>query len=372
MIITPPRPIRVCFVNMHAYYIFAQKPLPIGGAEVKIFELATHLNNTYETSIITGDFGQPPVEQYGNVRLFSSADMNWPSNILNALKLWIAQYRTSSDIYVTTVSGKDVFAVWLFCKVFRKKFIYFTASDNECNGKNIKARPFWGALFKIALEHADVIVTSVRNHANLLRTHHPNITCPIIHIGYGLTTPKQELIQKEYILWLARCDSWKNPFLFIELAKTFPTEKFVMIAASVRDQEDLFSRVKTEASKLKNMKFIPGIQHADGQQFFNKAKISVNTSDFEGFSVAFIQSGFAATPIATLNLNPDSVITTYNLGSCARGNFNLMKKQVRELLYNEEIWKQKSKNISSYMRKNHNINNVVHKWEKLFAQLKSV
>lgn len=364
--------LRICFVNIPAHHIFDQlSETPTGGAEFALYEIATRLSSIYLVSIVTGDFGQSPITKIGNITFYSSVRLHRTNKLKNILLLWRALKRASADIYVKSVFGKDMFPIWLFCTLHRKKFIYGTASDNECNGENIRKSLFFGTLFKIALKHADYIITCVKYHRTLLKNNHPNITCPIQHIAHGIkiTRLHKRKNEKNSILWLARCDRLKNPEIFIELARQFPHEQFVMIAAPEPKQQRFFRNIQTMAKSCQNITFIPGIPHRQTQQFFNEAKISVNTSDFEGFSMALMQSGLGETPILTLNTNPDQIITEHNLGYCADGNIERMTEQLRSLLTDKNGWNRKSENIAQYIREHHDIDKIIPQWKTLFAEI---
>ena len=363
--------LKACFINLKAYQIFKESSqIPTGGAEIALYELAPLLGKHTNTTIITGDFGQAHQIKTQHITLLSSLKL-WRQNPYTQLwKFWSALKEARSDVYIESVFGKTVFFTWLFCRLYKKKFIYITASDSECDGSAIERHPITGMLFKIALEHADVIDVSVAHHEDQLRARHPNIKCPIIYISHGmhayaLTAAKERKI----IVWVARCEPWKNPFLFLELAKRFPKEQFVMVAAPLETQLELFKEVRKQAKHIKNMRFIEGLPHRKLDEYFAHAKITVNTSDFEGYSMAFMQSGLAGTPIATLNLNPDSIITTYNLGTCAHGDFELLVQQVRTLLEQPEELEIKSKNVTGYMRAHYDIERVAEKWLHLFAEM---
>ncbi|MCE9642946.1 MAG: glycosyltransferase family 4 protein [Candidatus Andersenbacteria bacterium] len=367
----PPTSLKACFINLRAYHIFEESSqIATGGAEIALHELAPLLGKHVNTTIITGDFGQGHQIKTQHITLLSSLKLRRQNPFTQLWKFWNALKEARSDVYIESVFGKTVFFTWLFCRLYRKKFIYITASDSECDGSAIKRYPITGNLFKIALEHADVIDVSVAHHEDQLRTHHPNITCPIAYIPLGMHayTPSATA-KRTTILWVARCEPWKNPFLFLELAKRFPKEQFIMIAAPLENQLRLFKEVKQQAKHIKNMRFIEGLPHRKLDEYFLHAKITVNTSDFEGYSMAFMQSGLAGTPIATLNLNPDSVITTHDLGTCAHGDFELLVQQVRTLLEHPEELRKKSNNIASYMRAHYDVERVAEQWLRLFAEM---
>lgn len=360
---------RISLVNFGAYHISNEEGTSTtGGSELFFLQLATHLGKTFDVSLITGDFGQGSKIAHEKILLHASVDVYSKNHIANIFRLMRVLHRIQADTYITSVSGKEIFFVWLYCKLFRKQFIYVTSSDNECNTKNIREHFLFGRLFQIALEHASLLIVPTNDHRNLLATYHPKISCPIIQIGFGIPYNYDATKEKKTILWLARCTHAKKPLLFLDLAKAFPQEQFVMVAALQHREKLLFEQVQQEAAKIPNVTFIPGVPYAESQRYYDEAIVSVNTSDFEGFPLAFIQSWMGGTPVLSLQANPDQVLTKNNLGNCANGDIEIMKLQLQKMLSEKESWKQKADSISTYVERNHNIQTIAKEYEELLRQ----
>ncbi len=361
--------IHVCFVSLQAYHFFNDGGhTPTGIGYQGLSTIATSLNpSQFQVSIVTEDCGQAEKEYKHNVTLYASVNLqsrNIPRNIYRLVR---ALHRAHSDIYVASVFGKDVFFTWLFCKIYRKKFIYLTAHDYECTGSVAQQSPVTTKLFHIALEHADTLIVILESHKRLLQLHHPSISCPIVHIPYAMEQPRQPIQEKRYITWIGRCQPIKNPLLFLTLVEALPNYQFLMIAAPGKEQMPLFQKITRESQKYENLTFIPGVPNTEVQRHYNAATVLVNTSESEGFPFAFIESGIGQTPILSLHANPDDVITTYGIGYYAHGSMQTLTDQLRHILTNHEDWQQKSDNIAHYVQKYHSLRNVSLAWAEVLT-----
>ncbi len=366
----PRRTVRICFVSLQGYHFLNSSHRHLTGIGSRAFaSIVSAIGTACTPSMVTGDFGQQGIEKQGRITIFPSVRMVRRNGISNAYRFIRALRKADADIYVTSIFGKDIFITWLFCKLGKKKFVYRTAHDYECNRQEIQKHLLWGKLFQYALEHADLVVASVHQHIGMLRRHHPNIVSPIIHIPLGIEQPPQQEEEKKYTLWIARCHPIKNPLKFVELAKNMPAEQFVIIAAPQRGYETLLKKVERACSHVKNIRFIPGVPSYETQTYINKAKALVNTSDAEGFSFVFVESGLGKTPILSLHVNPDEVITKHSIGCFAHGSMQTLQQQLHALLYDRNDWKRKSENIFQYVQKNHNITTVVKAWEQALLSI---
>ena len=132
-----------------------------------------------------------------------------------------------------------------------------------------------------------------------------------------------------------------------------------MICPSVTGKEEYHKKIKKMAKKIKNLIFIDKVPFNEIQNYFNDAKIFVNTSEHEGFPNTFLQAGIGKTPILSLNVNPDNFIKKYDCGFCCDGNFDKCVENADILIDNKVQWKNKSENVFKYVAENHDIHRNV-------------
>ena len=191
-----------------------------------------------------------------------------------------------------------------------------------------------------------------------------NIT--IIKSGYKIVN--NFVFDKKYILWVGRAVSWKNPELFLKLAKKFYSEKFIMILIKTKNKA-LWHKINKVAAKIPNLKLFNFIPFHKINKIFSKTKIFVNTSSYEGFPNTFLQALKNSTPIISFNVNPDNFILKNKVGYYCGNDFDKMIHYVSLLLNNHEIYKVYSDNAFLYAKNNHDIKEISKEWLLLIKNL---
>ena len=363
---------KICIINFNVYCLFEPRSLaPMGGAELDMYSLARGLSGTNQVSVITGDWGQKKVEFFDEIRVIKSFRLGarGPIQFLKGLVVfWKSLTKSDADIYLSSGAGPEVGVIAFFCKLKKKKFIYRTAHLIDCNGLYVKTNGLSGSIYEYGLHNASKIVTSVKHHKDILIARYTDFTEKIYHINLGIF-PHDVVSDKSHVLWVARCEKWKRPEIFLEIARTLNKVPFIMICPRQKNDVIYFEEIKRKAENLPNVTFIEFVPFKDIQPYFDGARVFINTSDFEGFTYTLIQSGLARTPVVYLNVNPDEVITKYDIGYVSDGNTANMIKQIKNLLQNEKDWDRKSENSFEYVKENHDINIVAEQWEKLLQNI---
>jgi len=373
------KPIKICFVSLYAYHYFNPKiKNQFGGAELQLYNLATELakDSRFEIYFIVGDFGQPDFEIMQNVKLYKffnpKKGLKYIRAFVGFIKLWWLLKKIDAIFYIQRAAGLETGEVALFCKAWNKKFVYMVAHDEDVIGtkpsffqKGIIGFIRW-KLFQFGLKIANlVIVQHEEQNKNLKKFYNKD---GIVRKSAHKIPEQVNVFKKEYILWVARCDEWKQPELFIKLARTFPREIFIMVCPLSNDQ-NYFQKIKTEAKKISNLQFIDYVPFNEIDDYFLKAKIFVNTSKTEGFPNTFIQAAKNKTPILSLNVNPDGMLEKYRIGIYANGSFVKLKQDLNRLLENQELWEEISENGYKYAKENHDLKKIVERDKEIIYSL---
>jgi glycosyltransferase involved in cell wall biosynthesis len=358
---------KICFISRQVYPLFnpnfTDKPwASYGGVEVDIFILAKELakDKRFSVSIITGDFGQGDVEEYNQVKIFKSYKYE-ESKIKHIIKLWKIMKKVDADIYFQEGAGMITGIISLFCKRYKKKFIYRTASSRDSNQSFIKENLIEGIFYNEGIKHANLIITqNEEDKKNLLKFH--KIDAKVIN---NLTEiNKKGKTKKKYILWVGRSDRIKQPEKFMELARSLPQEKFLMICPA--SNINAVKSIDNEAKKIKNLEFIGRVPLNKIQKYYKEAKLFINTSSSEGFPNAFVQAAKNSTPIISLNVNPDKFLNKFNCGFCANGNLEIMKNEIINTLYDKKKFIKMSNNSYNYALKHHELKKGIKKYKEIF------
>jgi glycosyltransferase involved in cell wall biosynthesis len=371
--------IKICFVSLYAYHYFNPAVhSQFGGAELQLYNLATELvkDPQFEIYFVVGDFGQSDFEIRDGIKLYkffnSQKGLKYFRAIFGFHRLWKLLRKINADIYIQRTTGLETGEVALFCKTYDKKFIYMVANNEEVIDtkpsffqKGIIGFVRW-KLFRFGLKIADLIIVQHEEQNKNLKKFYSKKG--IVRKSAHKISEQINASWREYVLWVARCDNYKQPELFLDLARKFPEKKFVMIMPLSNDK-NYFKKIKNEASKVQNLQFIDYVFFNEIDNYFLRAKVFINTSRTEGFPNTFVQAAKNKTPILSLNINPDGILEKYKIGINASGSFEALKKGLSKLFENQDLWNKMSENAYKYAKENHDIKKIIEEDKKILVEI---
>jgi len=372
--------VKVCCVSLFAYHLFSPlRKTMFGGAEVQLYYLATELakDPRFELYFVVGDFGQPEIEVKSGVTLYKCFNLTRGAKRSSLFYVFFRFWKIfrflrilreiDADIYIQRASGRITGMMGLFCKMFHKKFIYMVAHDTDVERGDIlrKGRLSW-MIFKKGLLSADLIICQHTLQAQALRSNYGKES--IVRRSAHVIRHPPPINVKHAILWVARCEDWKQPELFIEAARRFPQNKFIMVCQESTDAH-YFAGVRERAAAVSNLDFVEYVPFKQIDDYFAGSKIFVNTSLFEGFPNTFIQAAKNKTVILSLNADPEGILEKYKMGLCARGDMSKLSGYLEELLANEKLWREMAENAYRYTRNNHDLNKIIEADKKMLLDL---
>lgn len=363
------RPIKICVISFDAYQYFNPAvDTKGGGAQLQLYLLATELakDKNFQVDFILGDYGQKNEEVRERVRLVKwqpPTGIRYVRIIKNLIQFWHLLSNVDADVYVQRAICAETFFISLYCRRLGKKFLYMIAHDEDV----IKRKPSWmprgvkdwvrWRFFSSGLRRADLIVTQSQHQKETLKKNYGRD---------GIIRKSAQRIPREpgsgrkenQVLWVARCERFKRPEIAIALAQGLPSVKFTMICPLSADK-NFFAAIRASASRVNNIDFISGLRCDEYDAYFERAKIHINTSDSEGFPNTFLQSLKNKTPVVTLKVDPDHILTANNIGRCADGDFNRFTSYIVELLQHDQLWCELAENAYRYVCDVHDITKVI-------------
>lgn len=362
---------KVYIYSEQAYPLFSQGDGKFGGAEVDLYFLARELarRSDYQVDFLVGDYGQKKIRYIDGVRVIRLTHMNISlyrklfHKLTRRIFIIYELFRSDADIYLTEAHTEVLGYMGLVCKLFKKKkLIYRTAHDWDCNGHHTSRRDIVGLMFTIGIRLTDKIISQNEKQQTMWLKNH-GISTQVIKNGW-LIPGEKSIINKEYILWIARSTCWKRPEKFVELARTLPDQKFVMV---IKGDNELTEKIREQSLDIPNLKIVYDVPFHEVQNFYDRAKCFVNTSDDEGFPNSFLQSFLGRTPVLSYNVDPDNVITNYDLGYHC-GNDPDKAARFINVLSEEKIYKY-GENAISYMKEHHDLIHKIDQYDQLISDL---
>ncbi len=362
---------KICFVATYTYALFHRdrNDLPITGLDVQLYNWATAFasDGEYEVHFVVGDFGQSEKEIIDGVTVWKSMKpkkRGLLSGLLGFFVLGSLFKRIDADVYIDRgASGPISLEAGVLSMIFGKKFIHMIASDSDVSGEYRKrSRFFESASHSLALRLADGVTFQNSFQGDILEE------MDIRSWKVQNSFPMKEAVggREHSILWVGSSYSLKQPEIFLDLARRFPQESFVLVLQ--KHDEKIFSNIEQEARDIDNVRFIPGVPFHGVDELFLGAKLFINTSAYEGFPNTFVQAAIFAVPILSLNVNPDGILTEYGLGVFCDNDKNVLASELAHLLEDEERRKRMSGSARSFARQRFDVSRNIADFKKILSE----
>jgi glycosyltransferase involved in cell wall biosynthesis len=362
----------VCFVAPHAWPVLggdARIPV-VGGAEVQQTMLARlFAAHGYRVSMICMDFGQPDGVVVDGVRVLKAFRPDAGIPLLRFLHprlttLWRALREAAADIYYCRSAGMQVAVVAEFCRRHDRRSVYAGASDMDfapdVGGQIRYARDRW--LYRRGLARVDRIVAQNETQRASLRRHYGREAL-VIPSCYTLPERHERAAASDpCVLWVGMIRAGKRPELLLELAARLPQRRFVMVGGPDAGEKALYEDIRERAGRLPNVHFMGFLPLAQVEPWFDRAKLLVNTSTYEGMPNTFLQAWGRGIPtVATVDVGApvNRVFTDVEEGARA----------IEALFADAIIWQSASRRCLEYFERNHSPAEVLGRYGRLFDEL---
>lgn len=303
-----------------------------GGAELQVALLARELaGRGHEVVIAGGDVGQADRVALEGVMTRNAGKFHTGRLIemLTAIPRVIQVIREERPEWVVVMGWTAwMFVLWSLRPFLGYKLDFICSLDSEINGEYRRENPIFGALFEFAVRRCDTrhSITSDQEKVFLNRgmaaTFYRYLMIP-------RSAPRTSEKQID-LLWVSRCQQLKRPHLFLDLVEALPDSRCTMICPC--EDKELWDSVADRAAKLPNLKFIEKVPYHEIQDYYDRARVFVNTSTFEGFPNSFIQSGMGHAALLSLCIDPDGMIQVFDSGILADGSMENMILGAKEML----------------------------------------
>jgi glycosyltransferase involved in cell wall biosynthesis len=344
---------KICFVGIDNLPVLAPeyRQHTIGGESVQQTLLGRALaRRGHDVSMVVADYGQRDGAQWEAIRVFKAYRPDAGIPVLRFVHprwtgMWSALTRADADLYYTSCAGMHVGLVALFCRRFRRGFVFRTASDTDCDGARLLvrfARDRW--LYDYGLRRADAVLVQSASQAQTLAR------CYGLEgrvAGMLVEDPPPGTTRDIDLLWVSNIRREKRPDRILELAERLPEVKIHMVGGSLPGQEALFEDAKLSASARANVSFHGRLSYWDANALYGRAKLLVNTSDIEGFPNSYLQAWIRGVPVVTL-IDPDRVVEREGLGIAARSAAGI-PNAIIHLLRDSVAWKAASDRCRAYV-----------------------
>jgi glycosyltransferase involved in cell wall biosynthesis len=258
---------------------------------------------------------------------------------------------TKPDYLYDGIPCWQSFFLGMICRRLKIKYVLRISNDNLLDDRIYKNYSKTHYFFqRLGMKLSSCILCQNDYQLSIIRREFPGKTAikisnPVFLKNKGNVMGNHS---RKYIAWLGLYQYQKNLALLYEIASSLKNEQFLVAGkeGTTCDKETHYYLDKLK--QLPNVKFTGFLLREQVLPFLSGAKFLLNTSHYEGFSNTFLEAMSVGTPILTSrNVNPDSIITTYNLGIVYADSHDL-EKQFSSLT--PELYKRMSNNVLEYVQ----------------------
>jgi glycosyltransferase involved in cell wall biosynthesis len=373
----PPKP-HICFVSPYAWPVFSRDRAIklVGGAEVQQSILMRLLQrNGYRVSLVCLDFGQPQRTVVDGVTVHKTFRPDAGIPVLRFVhprltSVWQALCAVDADIYYQRSADMLTGVVAEYCRRHGKRSIYAAASDMDFvpSKQQIRyVRDRW--LYERGLSQVDRVVVQNAAQLETCRAHYGREST-LIPSCYELPENTGSSCG-DRVLWVGTVHDYKRPEMLLELARRLPQRRFVMIGGSAAPGERLrrgyFEGISDAAAKLPNVELTGFLPLAEVEPWFDRCRVLVNTSVYEGMPNTFLQAWARGIP----------TVATVDVGARLEGKelykkFSDIDEAAREIerLFADELhWARVSARCLEYFNREHSSDEALRRYSQVFEEL---
>jgi len=369
---------RIAFLTLNAYDMLTGDGETVGGAQLQQVLIGRELaDRGHDVVFIENESDHKREGHVDGIRVVTRpnrTDGNPLSRAaLRSLDLMTLLGRINPDACYVRMPLFELLPTAAYCALSNTRLIYGFAHDSELGDSpvafetSLTDNSLYRTAIRTARSTADTLITQNEYQARLAREQYD---CPVAKIPNGYQ-PDDEPGQPPFsedrpvVLWVSTLRPWKRPELVLRLADEIPEALFVIIGPESDDAPKLYTEIQQGAGERENVRFEGFVPYDEIDAYFAAADIFCNTSTDEGFPNTFLQSWAYGTPVASLNVNPDGVISSEDIGIYAEGNLSTLSATLSELLDEPPRLEMLSKGALKHFERNHGIDATTDRYERI-------
>lgn len=307
-----------------------------------------------ETSFMVANYGQPATEVIDGVSLWNSLDFK-KSFFSQVRQFYRTLKSVDADVYIQRTLSPYSSFIQRWCRKNNKLFVFMVAHDAEADGSHSVYRNFLFRFLSLSMfRHASLVV--VQNEYEFAQIKKIRAG-PILLLKKGLDFSVVKKKKKMYdCIWIGRCESWKRPEAFLQLAKSLPKKSFVMVCPPATNKDQYFLKIRTMASTIQNLKFIDYAENSQIYGLLASSKLFVLTSEQEGdWPSVVLEATVSGLPVVSLSLQYGGLIDEFQGGIVCNDSLTNLSANTRLLLEQQSQYKKASTGAKKYTTTNHEI-----------------
>jgi hypothetical protein len=194
---------RICIFSFYGYSLFNKRSMvPFGGAEAQLYLLSKEFakNENLKVYVITGDNKlKKRIETYQNIEIHICIPVerkliHYPKALFNLI---LTLLKINPDVIIQRAVGIPTALLALFCKIYKKIFIYSIASQIGAIKGGIKG--IKGKAHEYGLDNASIVIAQNGDQISHLKNWKKKIMRKTIIIENGFKIKKISSLNKNKI-----------------------------------------------------------------------------------------------------------------------------------------------------------------------------
>ncbi|MGH7871056.1 MAG: glycosyltransferase, partial [Candidatus Binatia bacterium] len=121
--------------------------------------------------------------------------------------------------------------------------------------------------------------------------------------------------RSNYVAWVGTLVQFKRPDILLEIARRATATRFVVCGGASSSPPEYGERIADQLRAMPNIEYLGQVPPDKAQRVIESASILLCTSDIEGFPNTFVQAWSSGTPVVSLKVDPDYIISQSGLGT---------------------------------------------------------
>lgn len=265
-------------------------------------------------------------------------------NMLDAVPLLRKLSQIRPDVIYQRVGGAYTGVSAYYAKKNRCRMVWHIACDTNVQplsmqtikSSNVFSRYLEKKVLEYGLENCSSIIAQTAQQAEMLFRYYGKTSKVIPNFQPVPPVPdKSEWPIK--VIWVANLKVKKRPEVFLQLARDFKAYKDVQFLMIGRASGDAWCReLIASVNDIETLKYLGEKTQDEVNNLLSDSHIFVNTSMYEGFPNTFIQAWMRQVPVVSLDVDPDRIFETNNIGYCA-GSYENLRDKLGQLIRDRNL-----------------------------------
>jgi glycosyltransferase involved in cell wall biosynthesis len=263
-------------------------------------------------------------------------------------------------------------AAWYARKSGKKLVFHMSSAKDPLKNRVPLSRQLmanWIAetLGRYGVRRADVIIAQSREQQRALSRHfqRESLVIPNGHPVPSGPFPKPAV---PVVAWVANVKPLKQPDVFLNMAGALAGVKASFVMAGRPDSGPYQEKMERIVKTLPNVTYAGELTQEETNKLIASSSVLVNTSLHEGFPNTFVQAWMRETPVVSLRVDPDDILTTQKMGFCS-GTPGRLVEDVRYLVEHDAERAAMGRRARQYALEHHDIDRIGKEFLELFEGL---